>query len=1268
MAKGSTLKNALIAFAITTLAMLSLSGPAMAQDELFEDRIERLEERIEDINDKISDLRSDIRNTDNPNVKDRKLAKIVLLQAKRSDVRSRLQEAKRQSRHHAGLIRKGWRTVFRDEFNGSELKSDNWSHEVNCSGGGNNEKQCYTDRNENSYVAKGLLHIVAKEESYSGPALVDDDPNYDPNDTSVTQPYTSARIRSKDKVDFTYGRIETRAKLTAGQGMWPAIWMLPTDYVYGGWPSSGEIDILEAVNLGVWPNEVHGTLHYGLKWPQWENHGQTLATEFNPAGDFHVYAVEWEADEIRWYIDGKHYQTQRSEGWYNYIWQGQEQGFGVANPRAPFDQNFHIIMNLAAGGDWPGNPDTGWTEDRELQVDYVRVYQCRQPRRNGNSEEGTGCASVDENVVVNEDAGAPGVNDYLVYSDGVQTLELEGRSNTPSLGFWELDEGSLIQSEIDLGAEQGLVWDVEFNGLSNVFLTAEDMSEVEGFDTGVALSGGAGWSNNGEIEFDLLVVDASVDSQFTVKLDSGYPNTGAVTIDTPEIGVWEKVSVRVSELMANPIPEGGGVNLANVLNMFVLEYAGSSAHVQIDNIRLQCAVNTEPEVWQLDQVCSIDPIVSTVAPSGDEVEVYIDSVTEWDLGVCCGGGAAIEQVDNGGGNMALQFNYDGDPGTNTVTFFQPPAPVDLSQFAGGTVEFDMFVITQPTNPAPNPWLIKVDCDTGCSSGDTPITASLEGVQPPTGSWQHYTFDLDTLVGQGLDLSKVSALVIFPAWGNQDNASYQLDNVKFVKGSTGSEPTAAAPTPTVPAGNVISVFSDAYTNIGGINYNPNWGQATVVTEESIAGNNTLKYTGLNYQGTDFAGNPQDVSAMDSFHLDFWTADSTELNVYLISPGPAETAYSLPVTPGTWVSVDIPLSEFSGVDLSNVFQLKFDGNGTVFLDNMYFSSAVPATEPTVAAPTPTLPAANVVSLFSDAYTNIGGIDYNPNWGQATVVTQEMIGGDSVLKYAGLNYQGTDFAGNPQDVSGMDSFHVDFWTADSSNLNIYLISPGPVEVAYSLPVTPGVWVSVDIPLSAFAGVDLTNVFQLKVDGNGSVFFDNLYFSSSNGGGGGGGTDGELTTNGDFETGDKSGWTEFTSGFGGGSFTVETAFDGFAGKLAAGRNESPVIKQANIGGSAVSPNMPVTISFDLSGDLQGAGGVVFAEFFSELSGEGVSKAEILGGSPLFPASSEASYCFETTTGTDVSGGITLQLKAACGDVEGCSVDAFFDNASVKLGNSCGL
>ncbi|MFT6806158.1 MAG: beta-glucanase (GH16 family) [Glaciecola sp.] len=152
----------------------------------------------------------------------------------------------------------------------------------------------------------------------------------------------------------------------------------------------------------------------------------------------------------------------------------------------------------------------------------------------------------------------------------------------------------------------------------------------------------------------------------------------------------------------------------------------------------------------------------------------------------------------------------------------------------------------------------------------------------------------------------------------------------------TQPQVAAPDPQALPQQVISLFSDSYSNIGNIDYNPNWQQATQVTQIEIAGNNILKYAGLNYQGTDFADNKQDVSNMDNVHLDYWTYNSTELKFFLISPGPRETHFVIDVKQQGWQNLVIPLSRFLDVDLSDIFQLKVEGNGTVYLDNIYFSS--------------------------------------------------------------------------------------------------------------------------------------------------------------------------------------------------------------------------------------------------------------------------------------------------------------------------------------------
>lgn len=249
-----------------------------------------------------------------------------------------------------GAADAGWRLVWADEFDGAELDRSKWEFEVNAWGGGNEELQYYTDRPENAYVADGCLHIVAREERFVGPEGARD--------------HTSARLRTRLKGDWLYGRFEIRARLPFGQGLWPAIWMLPTDNVYGGWAASGEIDIMELV--GHRPDEVLGTLHYGAAWPKNTHTGETWKL---PAGQgtfadrFHDFAIEWEPGEIRWYVDGLHTQTQR-------VWRAE----GAAFP-APFDQRFHLLLNVAVGGKLPGNPDATTVFPQVMSVEHVRVYQ-----------------------------------------------------------------------------------------------------------------------------------------------------------------------------------------------------------------------------------------------------------------------------------------------------------------------------------------------------------------------------------------------------------------------------------------------------------------------------------------------------------------------------------------------------------------------------------------------------------------------------------------------------------------------------------------------------------------------------------------------------------------------------------------------------------------------------------------------------------------------------------------------------------------------------
>ena len=240
-----------------------------------------------------------------------------------------------------------YQLVWQDEFNGTQLDLTKWEPQVgdgcpSLCGWGNNELQYY--RTQNTTVAGGLLTITAKRENFGGRA------------------YTSSRLRTKNRGDWKYGRIEMRAKMPVGRGLWPAFWMLPTDEAYGTWAASGEIDILEY--LGHQSNRVFGTLHYGGTYPA--NQSSSISYTL-PAGNFnsgfHDFAFEWEPCAMRWYVDGVLYATQTN-------WNSA----GGPYP-APFDQRFHLLLNLAVGGNLPGAPDGSTVFPQTLVVDYVRVYQ-----------------------------------------------------------------------------------------------------------------------------------------------------------------------------------------------------------------------------------------------------------------------------------------------------------------------------------------------------------------------------------------------------------------------------------------------------------------------------------------------------------------------------------------------------------------------------------------------------------------------------------------------------------------------------------------------------------------------------------------------------------------------------------------------------------------------------------------------------------------------------------------------------------------------------
>jgi beta-glucanase (GH16 family) len=271
---------------------------------------------------------------------------------------------------------KPWKLVWHDEFDGpdgSQLDPQKWSVITGGSGYGNRELESYTDRPENARLEHGNLVITTRKEDFSGK-------------DGIAREYTSARLETRGHFQMRYGRIEARIKLpSGGQGIWSAFWLLGDDFSTVGWPECGELDIME--NVGFEPAKVHGSLHgpgYSGGSPLtgiYELPGKTGSGAGTGAGsgtglggrfsdDYHVFAVEWEPKEIRFYVDGTLFETQTADN-------------VPPGKRWVFDHPFYILLNVAVGGYWPGVPDATTVFPSSMKVDYVRVYQ----KNDGQKEE-----------------------------------------------------------------------------------------------------------------------------------------------------------------------------------------------------------------------------------------------------------------------------------------------------------------------------------------------------------------------------------------------------------------------------------------------------------------------------------------------------------------------------------------------------------------------------------------------------------------------------------------------------------------------------------------------------------------------------------------------------------------------------------------------------------------------------------------------------------------------------------------------------------------
>ncbi|WP_368485853.1 family 16 glycosylhydrolase [Pseudoalteromonas sp. SD03] len=663
-----------------------------------------------------------------------------------------------------------WQMVWSDEFDGTSIDTNKWNFELNCAGGGNNEKQCYTDSEENAFIKDGVLNIVAL-----------------PAEEGAEKPYTSARLNTRYNADFTYGRFEMRAKLPSGQGSWPAFWMMPTDEEYGTWPRSGEIDILEAVNLktvaedGTVESNIHGTLHYGREWPNNSSSGKayTFPEGMNPADDFHTYAIEWQEGEIRWYVDGYLYATQRRsevrynskdepvglkhKGWFAEYF---EQGSGELTTHwdtAPFDKDFYLILNNAVGGDWPENVNNlgvdaaAFAEGQSFEIDYVRVYECTS-----NPTTGKGCETVRPGYDSLEDALVEGKAPVPTPpSDGVaRNLDIFNGTLNANWIAWDCCGGTTPETITD--ADKGDV--IKFN-------INDNNGTVLGFSTrgGHFPDGFAGSSSpfdasllldlNGRVSFDMKVVTPPTSSTtwlLKAEAGDGGPNTGDVALSdstegvTPVTGQWQTYTFPLSLLQER----GLDLSAIDVLMVFPAWQTGEGAEYLITNVAIE----------------------------GDlpKVDLFSDEQNlNWPMWDCCGGSTPVEVVDDEEHGLTAEFTIGA---TATVMGFNNRTAAGGSGEAfdatsileNGVIAFELKVISKPNN-LDSVWTFKVESDNGSSAVEIPLTDSIEGIEPTVGEWQTYTFTLADLAGAGLDVSALDVVMIFPAWDTGEGAVYRVDN-------------------------------------------------------------------------------------------------------------------------------------------------------------------------------------------------------------------------------------------------------------------------------------------------------------------------------------------------------------------------------------------------------------------------------------------------------------------------------------------------------------
>jgi hypothetical protein len=410
-----------------------------------------------------------------------------------------------------------------------------------------------------------------------------------------------------------------------------------------------------------------------------------------------------------------------------------------------------------------------------------------------------------------------------------------------------------------------------------------------------------------------------------------------------------------------------------------------------------------------------------------------------------------------------------------------------------------------------------------AKNDNSAIAEIKVPNTKINEWEELTFDFTSKIGTAESFD-ITQIIIFPEFitgGPNSRPSTTIsyfDNITFSAGSALAEPTVAAETPTKPASDVISLFSNAYPNVPVDTWRTGWSSATL-TETQVASNEVKKYTGLDFVGIEMIANPINITDMDLIEFDVWTPNSTSFRVKLVDGGTngtigggddVEHETTIVPTLNGWNHVSVPIASMTGLtSKSSIVQLIFAsspaGTSVAYLDNILFSKGG-AAEPTEAAPTPTKDADNVISLFSNAYTNVPVDTWRTGWSAATL-TETQIDSNDVKKYTALDFVGIETVANQIDITEMDSFEFDLWTPNSTAFRFKLVDAGADEVIgggddkeHELTVTPTTngWNHISAAISSFTTLTTkSNIAQLifasSPSGASIAYIDNVLFSKN-------------------------------------------------------------------------------------------------------------------------------------------------------------------------------